>query len=310
MSNRAERRAAARLTMKAAAVHAQLNQLQQQQHQQQQQSNPAVMAAAAAGSCAPIAPNVDFPFGQSESEPRPISDAKLAANRVNAQKSCGPTSDEGKAKVRLNALKTGLTGQTVLLPSDDVAAYETHIASFFTRHSPLGDEEHTLVQSIADTEWRILRIAPLESGIYAIGRLKLAHLHPEQTDPAVREGLIRTEIFLAYRKELSNLALQERRLRNQRKADLEELTTLQTGRKEKEKALDNVQTRMRVAVLQFLKYRRSNMRPAPDDLGLDFSMPEIEACVDAFVAAQNANQADPCFKTVILEFRNPKKEAA
>ncbi len=194
MSNRAERRAAARLTTKAAAVQAKLDQLQQLQQQQQPQSNPAVMtAAAAAGSCSPMAPDVNFAEPES-SNPRPISDAKLAANRANAQKSCGPTSDEGKAKVRLNALKTGLTGQTVLLPSDDTAAYEQHIASFFTRHSPLGDEEHTLVQAIADTEWRLLRIAPLESGIYAIGRLKLADLHPEQTDPVVREGLIRTEI--------------------------------------------------------------------------------------------------------------------
>ena len=42
-----------------------------------------------------------------------LSDARLAANRENAKKSCGPTTPEGKAKSRLNAVKCGLTGNTV-----------------------------------------------------------------------------------------------------------------------------------------------------------------------------------------------------
>jgi hypothetical protein len=47
-----------------------------------------------------------------------LSDAQLAANRANAQHSTGPTSAAGKAKVSLNAVKTGLTGRTVLLSSE------------------------------------------------------------------------------------------------------------------------------------------------------------------------------------------------
>ena len=292
--NRAERRAAARLAMKAAM---------------QSQSNPAAMTAAAG---AAPAPNVAFPE-QSEpqpTEPRPISGAQLAANRANAQKSTGPTSEAGKANTRLNALKTGLTGQTVLLPTDDVAAYQAHTDRFFKRHAPLGDEELELVQSVADTAWRLLRIAPLESGIYAIGRLKLADLHPEQTDPAVREGLIRTEIFLAYRKELNNIALQERRLRNQQTSDLEKLEALQKDRKEAEKALDKIQFPMRRAVNMILKSRGTTFCITPHELGLDFSTAEIDACVQAFEASRNAGQTEPDYKTVILQFRNSRiKEA-
>ncbi|MGA8598820.1 MAG: hypothetical protein WB676_29225 [Bryobacteraceae bacterium] len=49
--------------------------------------------------------------------------AQIAANQANAQLSTGPTSETGKAKSSLNAVKTGLTGRTVLLPGDDAAIY-------------------------------------------------------------------------------------------------------------------------------------------------------------------------------------------
>ncbi len=53
--------------------------------------------------------------------------AQIAANEKNAQLSSGPVSPEGKKVSSHNAVKTGLTGQTVLLPSDNVAAYEAHV---------------------------------------------------------------------------------------------------------------------------------------------------------------------------------------
>jgi hypothetical protein len=52
------------------------------------------------------------------------SAAQLAANRENAQKSTGPTSEEGKARIRFNAVATGLTGRTVCLRTDDAALYK------------------------------------------------------------------------------------------------------------------------------------------------------------------------------------------
>jgi hypothetical protein len=158
---------------------------------------------------------------------------RLAANRANAQHSTGPTSQQGKAKSSLNAVKTGLTGQTVLLSTDDAVAYQQHLDRHFKRYSPANDEEHTLVQFIADTEWRLLRIAPLEAGIYAVGRRKLADQFEDEQNPANREALLQAEIFLIYRKDFSNLALQERRLRNQHAADIAQLKSLQKDRLEK-----------------------------------------------------------------------------
>ena len=127
--------------------------------------------------------------------------AQIAANQKNAQLSTGPTSDTGKTKSSMNAVKTGLTGRTVLLPGDDAALYEAHISQFMKSHSPIGDDERNLVQSLADTEWRLLRIPSLEMAIYAVGRLEFAELFPSE-DQSVRKHLIEAKVFLAFERQL------------------------------------------------------------------------------------------------------------
>jgi hypothetical protein len=157
--------------------------------------------------------------------------AQIAANQKNAQLSTGPTSPDGKAKSSLNAVKTGLTGRTVLLPGDDAAAYEAHVARLFSTYAPVGDDERNLVQSLADTEWRLLRIPALEYGVYAVGRLEFAAEFPNE-DPAIRKHLIEAKIFLGYQRQLNNLSIQESRLRRQREKDTAALRDLQQLRKQ------------------------------------------------------------------------------
>ncbi|MBV9443436.1 MAG: hypothetical protein JO217_12145, partial [Acidobacteriaceae bacterium] len=116
--------------------------------------------------------------------------AQLNANRANAKLSTGLRTPEGKSNSSLNAVKTGLTGRTVLLPSDDLAAYQAHVDRFIVAHQPATDHERALVQSIADTEWRLLRIPTLEAGIYALGRIEFAAEFASEQDPAIRAALI------------------------------------------------------------------------------------------------------------------------
>lgn len=73
-----------------------------------------------------------------------------------------------------------------MLRGDDAALYESHVSHFIKHCEPAGDEECNLVQSLADTEWRLLRIPSLEIGIYALGRLEFAELFPKE-DEAVRQ---------------------------------------------------------------------------------------------------------------------------
>src|SRR3954471_15071403 len=114
------------------------------------------------------------------------SERRLAANRANAQLSTGPTTSEGKAKSSLNAVKTGLTGRTVLLSSEDAALYQAHVERFQQELQPVGEREAQLVQSLADTQWRLDRIPGLEFGLFALGRKRYADLFEEEEDPQVR----------------------------------------------------------------------------------------------------------------------------
>ncbi len=55
---------------------------------------------------------------------KPISPARMAANLANAQLSTGPKTIQGKARSRANALKHGLTGAGIALPTEDRIAIE------------------------------------------------------------------------------------------------------------------------------------------------------------------------------------------
>jgi len=154
------------------------------------------------------------------------TEAQINANRANAQSSIGPSSPEGKLKSSHNALKTGLTGRTILLPTDDVGAYENFVEILKRKYQPVEAYEKHLVQSmlaeqaptgrpetIADTQWRLLRIPTLESGYYALGRHELAAECAHESNDQVRAVMLEALIDCTYKKDLRNLALQERRLR-------------------------------------------------------------------------------------------------
>ena len=197
--------------------------------------------------------------------------AQIAANQKNAQLSTGPTSETGKAKSSLNAVKTGLTGRTILLPGDDAALYEAHVTEFIQRFQPAADDERNLVQSLADTEWRLLRIPSLEMGIYALGRLEFAELFPTEAND-VRRHLIEAKVFLAYQRQLNNLSIQESRLRRQREKDTAALRELQEVRKRKTKARLDEAARQYIQAVH--EERHNDFEPA--ELGFEFTLEQIE----------------------------------
>jgi len=162
-----------------------------------------------------------------------LSDAKLAANRENAQKSHGPVTDAGKAAVRLNAYKTGLTGVTVVFPGDDFAFYAEHVRSYETQFEPVGPEESALVQSIADIRWRLDRIPGLEQAILTTGAVNAIAENPSLAAPSAHL-VLELAIRRLHEKELRNLHLQENRLARRREREVAELNRLQDARRAKE----------------------------------------------------------------------------
>jgi hypothetical protein len=160
--------------------------------------------------------------------------AQLAANLANAQASTGPKSEEGKKRSSLNALKTGLTGRTVLMPGDDAQAYQEHVCRFIDEFEPATAREEELVQSLADTRWRLLRIPALEANIYALGQLEFEEKFSIEAGP-VAAGLIQAHTFLAYQKQFNNLAIQEARLCRRFEKEMAELKQLQAERFDRER---------------------------------------------------------------------------
>jgi hypothetical protein len=86
------------------------------------------------------------------------SDKRMAANRQNAQASTGPRSAEGKAVVRQNALKHGLTASNVIVPGlEDGTEYDNLLSRLIEDRKPQGILEEKLIEEIAFCLWQQAR---------------------------------------------------------------------------------------------------------------------------------------------------------
>src|SRR5690348_5251733 len=70
--------------------------------------------------------------------------AQIAANRLNAQKSTGPRSVDGKLASSMNALKHGIDAASVLIPGEDPALYERIAADYRSQIDLPGRDPHRL----------------------------------------------------------------------------------------------------------------------------------------------------------------------
>jgi hypothetical protein len=95
-----------------------------------------------------------------------ISDKQQEANRQNAQQSTGPTSPEGKAAVRLNALTYGLRARSTLLPGEDPEEYKQLWNDLVSDWQPHNRTERLFLEQMAVSQWLLARLATGENDIY------------------------------------------------------------------------------------------------------------------------------------------------
>src|SRR5215472_10712969 len=89
---------------------------------------------------------------------------QIEANRRNASKSTGPTTAAGKRRSRCNAVRHGLTAETVigaLEDADDYTAFEAAISADYDAPSAI---ERELVLRLASLRWRLRRALAMETG--------------------------------------------------------------------------------------------------------------------------------------------------
>ena len=90
------------------------------------------------------------------------------ANQLNAEKSTGPKSKEGKAVVSKNAVKHGLLSFDAQLPWESAEDIEALNEGLVCTLKPEGELERVLVDRIVSLLWRLRRAGRIESGIYAL----------------------------------------------------------------------------------------------------------------------------------------------
>jgi anti-sigma-K factor RskA len=93
---------------------------------------------------------------------------QIEANRRNALKSTGPKTEAGKQASRCNAVRHGLTAETVigtLEDAEDYKAFEAAIAADYDAQSAV---ERELVLRLASLLWRLRRATTMETGLFEI----------------------------------------------------------------------------------------------------------------------------------------------
>jgi len=160
-------------------------------------------------------------------------EARAARNRANAAHSTGPKTEAGKKRSSLNAYRHGLTGHTIILPVEDLAAYQTFTRKFIDDFNPRGIHEKQLVQSLADTAWRLNRVPALENNLIALGfaehENKIVTEHPEIHAALVIIRALREQI-----QAFNSISMHGQRLTRQYDNIARQLSQVQTERRARE----------------------------------------------------------------------------
>jgi hypothetical protein len=117
---------------------------------------------------------------------------QIEANRRNAQFSTGPVTEEGKKRSRQNAVRHGLTAETVidaLEDAEDYAAFEMAVTADYDAQSAV---ERELVLRLASLLWRLRRATAIESGLFKMQARHLMMLREERKAGRKRHNIINT----------------------------------------------------------------------------------------------------------------------
>src|SRR4051812_32712159 len=121
---------------------------------------------------------------------------QIEANRRNARRSTGPTSEGGKLRSRRNAVRHGLTAETVIGALEDAEDYKAFEAAVMADYGAQSAVERELVLRLASLLWRIRRATTIETGLFEI---QAKHLLEFRKTRDARPSFIRRLISSAQR---------------------------------------------------------------------------------------------------------------
>ena len=112
----------------------------------------------------------------------------MEANQRNALKSTGPKTEAGKQQSRCNAVRHGLTAETVIGALEDAEDYQAFEATIIADYDAQSAVERELVLRLASLLWRLRRATIMETGLFEIqaehlrGYLQARQLLPHSLD--------------------------------------------------------------------------------------------------------------------------------
>jgi hypothetical protein len=92
---------------------------------------------------------------------------QFEANRRNALRSTGPKTDEGKRRSRSNAIRHGLTAETVVVNLEDAEDYKAFEATIIADYCAETAVARELVLRLASLLWRLRRATAIETDLFA-----------------------------------------------------------------------------------------------------------------------------------------------
>ena len=113
---------------------------------------------------------------------------QIEANRRNARNSTGPITEEGKQRSRCNAVRHGLTAETVIGALEDAEDYKAFEAAIIADYDAQSAVERELVLRLAGLLWRLRRATTIETGLFEFQADYLREFRQGcQVNPASRE---------------------------------------------------------------------------------------------------------------------------
>lgn len=159
-----------------------------------------------------------------------LTEKQLEANRRNARLSTGPRTEEGRAVSRLNAVKHGLTGHLDVMTADEKEAHDAFCAPLVEALKPADPYERQLAHSIAESHWRLDRVATIENNIFAADAHEEAERPKDADEPAIDRALASARTFTRHPEHFNLLTVYEMRLHRKVQADLKQFRDLQAAR--------------------------------------------------------------------------------
>src|ERR1700757_504123 len=117
---------------------------------------------------------------------------QIEANRRNARLSTGPVTEDGKKKSRQNAVRHGLTAETVIDALEDAEDYRSFEMAVTADYDAQSAVERELVLRLASLLWRLRRATAIESGLFKIQARQLLQFHQRRQAHQKRQNIVDT----------------------------------------------------------------------------------------------------------------------